>query len=342
MKRYGYLYERIINPENLYAAFLEARKCKRSKRACFTFERNLGRNLEMLRDELLGGTYRPKPYYSFVVYEPKARTIHAPAFRDVVVQHAVSRIMAPIFERSFIDQSFACRKGLGTHKASDYAQEALRRSDPDSYTIKLDIRKFFYRIDRDVLRAMLERKIKDRRTVDLAMAFADHGDRTGIPIGNLLSQLYSLVYLNTLDHYIKRVLKERMYCRYVDDFIIFDVTKTRAEEIRDEVVRFISTRLNLELSRYTIAHRRRGINFVGYRTWAGKRFVRRHSMFVMNRRIRQDRLEAIVSCLGHAAKTHSLQHLLTTISRNNNALYHRLPKSYRRSHHTLSAAPARR
>ena len=340
MKRYGHLFERIVDPDNLYAAFLEARKCKRSKRACFTFERSLGYNLERLHAELTSGEYHPRPYYSFVVYEPKARTIHAPAFRDVVVQHAVSRIISPIFERSFIDQSFACRKGLGTHKAADYAQEALRRSDSDSYTIKLDIRKFFYRIDRSVLRGLVERKIKDRRAVDLAMMFADHGDPTGIPIGNLLSQLYSLVYLNTLDHFVKRALKERSYCRYVDDFIVFGVTRSRAEEIRDEVVTFIAAHLNLELSRCTIAHRRRGVNFVGYRTWAGKRFVRRHSIFVTNRRIRQGHLEAVVSCLGHAAKTHSLQHLLSTITRIDNALYHRLPKSYRRSHHALAAATA--
>lgn len=302
MKRYGYLYEKIIDPDNLYAAFLDARRSKRSKRACFTFEHSLGRNLEELHVELATGEYRPRPYYSFVVYEPKARTIHAPAFRDVVVQHAVSRIITPIFERSFIDQSFACRLGLGTHKAADYAHEALRRSDASSYTIKLDIRKFFYRIDRSVLRGLIERKIKDRRVVDLAMQFADHGDPVGIPIGNLLSQLYSLVYLNPLDHFIKRELGERNYCRYVDDFVVFGVTKERAEEIQRKVVRFIDERLNLELSRCTVAPVRRGVNFVGYRTWASKRFIRRRAMFVANRRIGQNRLEAVVSCLGHTRR----------------------------------------
>jgi retron-type reverse transcriptase len=341
MKRYGFLYDRIIDPDNLYAAFLDARRCKRSKRACFAFERGLGSNLQRLRQELLDGTYAPRPYYSFVVYEPKPRTIHAPAFRDVVVQHAVSRVISPIFERTFINQSFACRRGMGTHKAADYAQEALRASPPGSYTIKLDIRKFFYRIDRTILRGLLERKIKDERTLNLAMTFADHGEATGIPIGNLLSQLYSLIYLNELDHFAKRVLKARRYCRYVDDFIVFGVSRQEAERIRDEVVAFISSRLNLELSRYTIARCARGVNFVGYRTWASKRFVRRHSMFVLNRRVRQNRLEAVVSCLGHAAKTHSLQHFLTTISRNNNALYHRLPQGYRRSHHALPPPPAR-
>lgn len=341
MKRHGYLYDQIISEDNLYTAFLAARKCKRSKRACFTFERNLGANLKKLQEELTDGSYRPRPYYSFTVYEPKARIIHAPAFRDVVVQHAVALIIGPIFERSFIDQSFACRKGYGTHKASDYAQEALRKSTSGSYSIKLDIRKFFYRIDREVLRRLLERKIKDHRAIDLAMAFTDHGDEVGIPIGNLLSQLFSLIYLNPLDHYIKRVLKERMYCRYVDDFIVFGVTHERAEEIRDAVATFIQDNLRLELSRYTVAKRSRGVNFVGYRTWASKRFIRRHSMFVLNRRVKQDRTEAVVSCLGHAARTHSLQHLLTTILRNNDALYHRLPKSYRRSHHAHAASPAR-
>lgn len=221
MKRIGFLFERTFTREALLVAFQTAARHKHGKRACFEFEKSLATNLDALHQELNDGTYRPRPYFSFMVYEPKPRTIFAPAFRDLVVQHAIYSVVGPIFERSFIDQSFACRLGYGTHKAADYAQEALRACPRDSYTLKLDIRRFFYRIDRGILRMLIERKIKDRRFVDLMMLFADHGEPVGIPIGNLLSQLYALIFLNPVDHFVKRTLRVRRYCRYVDDSILF-------------------------------------------------------------------------------------------------------------------------
>jgi retron-type reverse transcriptase len=265
-----------------------------------------------------------------MVYEPKPRLIFAPAFSDLVVQHAIYRVVYPIFNRGFIDQSFACRKGLGTHKAADYAQLALQKSPVASCALKMDIRKFFYRIDRAILRLMIERKIKDRRFVDVMMLFADHGEPVGIPIGNLLSQLYALIYLDKLDHFIKRSLKARMYCRYVDDFVIFGVSASHARELLGRVIEYLEG-LGLELSRYTLATVSRGINFVGYRTWAGKRFIRKHSLFVVTRLIKRGKPHNLMSVLGHARHTHSLRHIINTIKERCNDL--RLPKAYRRYSH---------
>lgn len=309
MKRIGYLFERAFTPDALRIAFYAAAWHKRGKRACFNFERSLASNLIDLHTELHNGTYQPRPYYSFMVYEPKQRRIFAPAFRDLVVQHAIYAVAGPIFDSGFIDQSFACRTGYGTHKAADYAQESLQSIARDSYTLKLDIRKFFYRIDRTILRGLIERKIKDRRFVDLMMAFADHGEPIGIPIGNLLSQLYALIYLNPLDHFIKRELKAGRYCRYVDDFVLFGLTREGAIDARKKIIEFI-TDYRLELSKSTIARTSRGINFVGYRTWAGKRFVRKHSLYTFRKSIERADVASIASCLGHARRTHSLQHML--------------------------------
>ena len=329
MKRYGHLFEQAFSRENLYLAYLDASRCKHKKRACFNFERRLARNLDLLHEKLHAGTYRPQPYYTFVVYEPKARQIYAPSFCDLVVQHAIYRIVYPIFNATFIDQSFACRIGKGTHKAADYAQQALRQSPPGSYTIKLDIRKFFYRINRDILRTQIERRIKDARLVNVMMLFADYGEPVGIPIGNLLSQTYALIYLNPLDHFIKREIKAARYCRYVDDFIIFGVTRDQCLEYLERIKVFI-TGLGLELSKYTIAPVRRGINFVGYRTWATRRFIRKHSLFKFSRAAKAGKLESITSILGHACRTHSLRSLILTIKDKYHDLYLRLPKIYRR------------
>lgn len=333
MKRHGFLYERAFSYENLLAAYHDAARHKAGKRGCFEFTRRLSSHLDALHQALQDGNYQPQAYHTFMVYEPKQRQIYAPAFADLVVQHAIYRVIDPIFNPTMIEQSYACRVGYGTHKAADYAQRALRASRPDSYTLKLDIRKFFYRIDRAILRQQLERKIKDQRFVDLLMVFADHGEPAGIPIGNLLSQLYALIYLSPLDHFIKRELKVTRYCRYVDDFILFDLTPAQATEYKDRIVDFLHDELRLELSKFTRAPRQRGINFVGYRTWASKRFIRKHSLFKFSRAAKAGQLESITSILGHARRTWSLKHLVTSLRDHHHGLYCQLPKIYRLSAH---------
>lgn len=332
MKRVGFLYGRAFTPEALLAAFHAAARHKHGKRACFNFEVHLASNLDALHCELSDGSYKPRPYYSFMVYEPKPRRIFAPAFRDLVVQHAVYAAAGPIFERGFIDQSFACRIGYGTHKAADYAQEALQACPRGSYTLKLDIRKFFYRIDRAILRGLIERRIRDARFVGLMMQFADHGEPQGIPIGNLLSQLYALIYLNPLDHFIKRVLGVKFYCRYVDDFVLFGLTRDTLLICKARIVEFIAG-LGLELSKSTLARVTRGVNFVGYRTWVSKRFIRRHSLYTFRQSIKRGRMESVVSVLGHARRTHSLQHMLRIVTEQHHALYCQLPQIYQLAHH---------
>lgn len=333
MKRYGYLYDQAFSRENLFEAYKAASRHKHGKRACYNFEKRLAFNLDKLYTALHDGSYSPQPYYTFMVYEPKARRIYAPAFSDLVVQHAIYRVIYPIFNLCLIEQSFACRVGKGTHKAADYAQQALRGCKAGAYTIKLDIRKFFYRIDRDILRKQIERKIKDRRFVDLMMVFAEYGEPVGIPIGNLLSQLYALVYLDPLDRFVKRELKVKRYCRYVDDFILFDLTREQCVEYQARIEAFIRDELHLELSKFTIAPVTRGVNFVGYRTWGSKRFIRKHSLFKFHRAMRRDRLESVVSILGHARRTHSLKNLIAAIKEKNHALYCQLPKAYRQPAH---------
>ena len=327
MKRVRNLFDAAFSRENLYLAYLDASRHKRGTRACFNFERALGANLDDLHSEIHNGSYKPLPYYSFMVYEPKPRQIYAPAFRDLVIQHAIYRVVYPIFNRSFIAHSFACRRGYGTHKGADYAQRAMQQSVTDSYILKLDIRKFFYRIDRDILRGMLGGKIKDRRFVDLMMLFADHGEAVGIPIGNLLSQLYALIYLNPLDHFIKRVLKVKRYARYVDDFALFDLTRDQAIEYRGRIEEFLKG-LKLEFSKTGISKTSRGINFVGYRTWRSKRFIRKRSVYRFKCAAKRGNLESAVSILGHAKRTHSRKHLVNFARQFNHAVYLQLPKNH--------------
>jgi len=340
MKRVGNLYEGIISKDSLLEGFLGAKESKGGRRGCFEFEKTLAYEIKALQEELEAGTYQPRPYFKFVVHEPKQRDIYAPAFRDCVVQYAIYTKMMPIFEKTFIDQSFACRVGLGTHAAADYAQNALRRAGPNTYTLQLDIKKFFYSIDRPVLKKLLEKKIKDKKLVNLMMLFADYPEPTGIPIGNLLSQMYALIYMNSVDHYITRELKPRAgYCRYVDDFLLFGLTRAEALDYREKITSFVNNELKLTLSRSTIANTKKGVNFCGYRTWRSGRFIRKYSLYKSRKAVRKNKLDSFISHLAHASKTRSLQHLLNYAEQENYGLYCELPKIYHKKHHKAVISP---
>ena len=309
-KRYGHLYELAFSKENLYAGYLEARRGKRNKEATYIFEKHLGENLDALYDELKNGTYIPLKCKEFVVYEPKRRVINAPHFRDLVVQHAIYRVIYNIFNPTFIDTSYACRKNGGTHKASVYTQKAMQKHSGDLYSVKLDIRKFFYSINREILRSQFEKKIKDRRFVNILMMFVEtDSSDVGIPIENLLSQIYSLIYMNVLDHFIKRVLKIKHYVRYVDDFVLIGLTLEESKEAKMQCEKFVQDNLQMELSHWHILKIKRGINFVGYRTWKSFKVVRKHSLYKFKKAVMKKKISSIVSIIGHAKGTKSLKYL---------------------------------
>lgn len=327
MKRTGNLFDLTFSRENLYQAYIDARKGKRKKQACFNFETSLGGNLEALYEEIHRGSYKPRPYKKFTVYEPKERIIYAPAFRDIVVQHAIYRVIYPIFDKTFIDQSFACRKGRGTHSCSQQTQKYMRTCGDDEYTLSLDIRKFFYSIDRGILRKLVEKKIKDARLVDIMMAFAEMDTPVGIPIGNLLSQTYALIFMNPVDHFVKRILKVKKYVRYVDDFILIGITRDQCLKYREMIIEFIDKKLNLKLSKSTIQKIKKGLNFVGYRTWKTKKFIRKYSLYKFRKMVKQNKQASVISILGHAKHTNSLFYMFKILEEIKNDI--KIPKNFR-------------
>ena len=315
-RRIGGLYEQCFSLDALFNAYKRGRNGKRKTMSVLRFERDLGANLSALRDELMSGKYKPAPYRRFMVMEPKPREISAPAFRDVVVQHAIYAVINPIFDRLFVSDSYGCRIGKGTHRASDKVQQNLRRSSSNDFVLQLDIRKFYYSINRDVLKRQIERRIKDKRLVDLMMMFAkDDRSSVGVPIGNLLSQLYALIYLNELDHFVKRDLGVKRYVRYVDDFILWCESREQAIEWRDRIIDFLRDRLHLRLSRWTIAPVSRGVNFVGFRTWKKRRFVRKHSLFRFSRSLKAGDIPSLNSIIGNALRTSSYAHMCVRVMR---------------------------
>jgi retron-type reverse transcriptase len=215
MKRIGRLFEQVCSFGALRAAALSAAKGKKSKPRIDGFIRNLENEIIALENELLTKAYRPRPYRTFKIHDPKERMICAADFRDRVVHHALCTALEPIFERMSIFDSYACRKDKGHHAAVRRAQHFINRHP---YYLKLDIHKFFDSVDHSILKSQLRCRIKDPDLLRLLDAFIDHPvpwtePGKGIPIGNLTSQYFANFYLSGLDHFIKEYLRIEGYVR---------------------------------------------------------------------------------------------------------------------------------
>lgn len=147
MKRHGQLFNRLVSFENLLAAAAAARRGKRFTRNVARFDFSLEQELFSLQAELRSRTYRPGPYHTFTIREPKARLISAAPYRDRVIHHALCRVIEPIFERTFIKDSYACRVAKGTHLA---VEEFSRHARRDPYVLKCDIATYFPSVDHDL------------------------------------------------------------------------------------------------------------------------------------------------------------------------------------------------
>lgn len=310
-KKIKNLFPQIIDFENLYIATLEARKGKRFREEVLRFNNNLEENLIIIQNELIYKTYEVGKYKQFYIHEPKKRLIMALPFKDRVIQWAVYRNLYPIYDKQFIYDSYGCRVGKGTHKAADRLQYWLRQVDrkPQKYYyLKLDISKYFYRVNHAILIDILRKKIVDEdlmwlletiiNSEDIAFGLpagmeADQcpeEDRlfdTGMPIGNLTSQLFANVYLNELDQYIKHDLRIHYYIRYMDDIIILSDDKKYLHGVKDDIEIFLKDKLALDLNNKTaIRPISCGIEFVGFRIWPTHRKLKKKTAKKIKRRVK--------------------------------------------------------
>lgn len=303
-----------ITFEDVFEAYELSKKKKKSKNSVLRFEENLIENLTVLHKEIISGTYKPEKYIHFVVYEPKKRDIYAPTFRDLIVQHLFYKILNDKFDRSLISTCFACRKGKGTHACSDWTQKHMRRYSSNKYILKLDIRKFFYRIDRKILLNLYKKKIKDETLLKYLSYFFEMDSDVGIPIGNLLSQISANIYLNEIDQYVKRVLKVKSYARYMDDMILIGLTLEQAKMYKENIEEQVKNKLNMEFSKFSYQKIKKGTNFVGYRTWKSKRFIRKHSLYKFKNALKKNKIEIMLSILAHSKNTTSYVYLINNIN----------------------------
>ncbi len=299
MKTYKDLFERVCSFENLTIAYYKARKGKRHGKDILKFSYNLEGNLLKLQEGLKTRSYVPGKYREFYVNDPKRRLIKAAPFRDRVVHHALCNVIEPIFDDTFIYDSYACRKGKGTHAGVDRLQKFIRSANAGGnkkriYTLKCDITRYFPSIDHELLLAMIDKKIRDEKTMWLiklitgSSADTTKPRKAGIPIGNLTSQLSANIYLNELDYFVKHDLGVRYYVRYMDDFVILDKSKQRLHEIKREITEFLgSLRLELHPKKARIFPVDMGVDFLGYVVFPTYRRLRKANVKKFTKKLKK-------------------------------------------------------
>jgi len=229
-----------VDWRNLLLAYRRCRRRKRYRQPATEFDFAWEEHLLRLQHELRAGEYCPGKYEQFHISDPKPRLISAAPFRDRVVHHAIVNVLEPLFERSFIADSYACRLGRGTHKAIQRAQQFQKRY---GWCLKTDIVKFFPSVDHEVMLGVLRQKVADPQLLSLLQLLLASGEGVagddggpvwfagddllsvlrprGLPIGNLTSQFFANVLLNPVDHFIKETLRIPGYLRYADDLLLF-------------------------------------------------------------------------------------------------------------------------
>lgn len=282
------------------------------------FEQNLEENLMSLHKELDSGSYRPSRSIGFLVEKPKLREIFAADFRDRVVHHVLVGHLEPDWERRFIHDSYACRKGRGTHKGVErlrsFARKATANGTGRGWYLQLDVKGFFINLDRNILYRMLEAREKDPTILRLirVILFTEVTENCrfrkarrqdfeclpahktlfkaspgcGLPIGNLASQFFANVYLDALDQFVKHQLKARFYLRYCDDCVLLSADKGELEDWERQIEEFLAERLRLQLNeRRKLRPVSDGVDFLGYIVRPDYLLVRRRVVGALRERL---------------------------------------------------------
>lgn len=292
------LYSRIYDFNNLYKAYVASKQGKRWKNATARFEINALAELKKLQRELENEIYKLGPYNVFRIFEPKIRVIKSIQFKHKVVQRSLcNNVLEPVFEKTFIFDSYACRKGKGTHAGLDRTSEFFRRHyrkhGLEGWVLKCDIEKYFDSINHRILKRIIRKHIQDERVLKLLDDIIDStpGGK-GLPLGNQTSQWFSILFLSDFDHFIKERLGVKMYIRYMDDFVLIHHDKAFLQECKRAIIKYLKS-LELELNHKShIFPLRNGVDFLGfhiYLTETGKviKKIRRDSKNRVKRKLRK-------------------------------------------------------
>jgi len=289
-------------------AWQEFIKGKCSRKDVQEFSLDLMDNIISLHQDLANHTYKHGEYQAFNINDPKPRNIHKASVRDRLLHHAVYRILYPLFDRTFVSDSFSCRVNKGTHKALNRFRSFFRKVSKNNtktcWVLKCDIKKFFENIDHQILLAILRKYIFDKSIIGLLeriiRSFLSAQGR-GLPLGNLTSQLFVNIYMNKFDQFVKHGLRVKYYIRYADDFVILSQDKDMLYEILIKIGDFLSEELQLKLhpNKIFIKTLFFGVDFLGWVHFPDHRVLRTATKRRMISKLKTNRSrETLSSYLG--------------------------------------------
>jgi len=303
---------------DLFNAYYDARKNKRNTINALNFEMDYEHNLFQLYEEIITSNYKIKSSICFINFSPVQREIFAADFRDRVVHHLIYNYIAPIFEKTFIHDSYSCRVGKGTHygikRIDHFIRSCSENYHKDCYVLKLDIKGYFMSINRNLLyktvndtllkqankvvfdlplviklikkiifndptkNYILKGSKQDWKCLPSSKSLFHSGKNQGLPIGNLTSQLFSNVYLNSFDHFVKKELGIKYYGRYVDDFVIVHQSKDYLKSLIPKIRNYLQKEVQLELhpNKIYFQHFSKGVKFLGA-------VIKPHRIYIANR-----------------------------------------------------------
>lgn len=303
-------YDNIISVENLLEAWNEFVQGKKRRKDVQSFQLRCMDNILDLHIDLKNKTYVHRGYEFFTLSDPKPRDIHKASVRDRILHRAIYRKLYPFFDRTFISDSFSCRMEKGTHKALErfttFHSKASKNHTKTLWVLKCDIRKFFASIDQEMLIKILGKYIPDPDILwllsQIIKSFHSTEEETGLPLGNLTSQLLVNIYMNEFDQFMKHKIKAKYYIRYADDFVILSGDKGWLDGILIQMKEFLSDELKLSLhpNKISIKTIASGIDYLGWVHFPDHRVLRtatKKRMF-RNIEIRRGNAETLQSYLG--------------------------------------------
>ncbi|MCM1232828.1 MAG: RNA-directed DNA polymerase [Roseburia sp.] len=273
MKRYGNLFEKIVDINNIVQAHLNARKHKTKNKDGRRVDRDVLGYCSKIRQMLIDKTYTTSEYHIFEIEDNgKRREIaELPYYPDRIIQWAILQVIEPIFCKHLIPTTYAALPERGTHAALAKLRKYVSDdTEGTRYCLKMDVRKFFPNIDKARLKSLLRRKFKDKDLLwlldDIVDSY-DKGNPKGIPIGSYTSQYFGNFYLSYFDHWLKEQKRVKYYIRYMDDIVILSDSKEYLHRLRQDIAEYLSINLDLTIKGnwQVFPTAVRGIDFVGYR-----------------------------------------------------------------------------
>ena len=301
----------------MFFAWKVFRRGKTTKNDVMDFEMHLEDNIFSLYEEVKNNTYRHSLYTHFQIFDNKKRDIYKAEVKDRIIHQIVYDYLLSLFEPSFIADSYASRIYKGQYKAIDtfrYFIKLVSGTHRECYVLKCDVRKYFDNVDHEVLLNIIKEKVSCERTLKIIQEiissfYSSDNMQKGIPLGNITSQIFANLYLNTLDQYVKKELRCRFYVRYNDDIALIFQNNTGVAEIRDKIISFAKEKLFLEipLNKTSIRKIGWGIDFLGFTILPEAILLRdktKHKIYAnINRKNIHSYLGILKHCDSHNLKT---------------------------------------